>query len=609
LDKKYIEAIKSLGQEFWGEPTLKNDNEWRFGKRLSKAIDLENATYFDFEENEGGGLIDLIIKNKGLSGKELSNYLYNEFDIGDKITEKHTIKTKERKVVAEYNYRNELNEVRYQVVRYQPKDFRQRHFKDNQWHWGLKDIEPLPYNLPQILEQKDKTIFIVEGEKDADRLMSLGFLATTNSGGSKNWHDSLSKWFKDRRVILIPDNDSAGYLHIEKVANSILTASESVHIVKLEGKVAEKQDISDFIEQGGNLEQLILSAEPYNKDDVNVFPTMAIGDILALKNQKFLIENLIPENGLAVIYGQPASYKTFCALDMSLSIASSRDWQGLSAVEGKTLYVASEGVGGLKKRIKAWLMKNKPETTPNFHLLAQTVNFLDQDELDKLVKTINHIGKDFKLVVIDTVARALSNAGSDENSASDMGAFISSCDYIRENINCAVLVIHHSGKSETAGLRGSSALLGGVDTSIFCKYSKPNVHLEVQKQKDAESLEDIALEVESRALIGETSVTLEKVREDISEVHRPFIPKLGANQKLIYDTIVNVMDSDIAKESWINADVGEKKYITLSHIEFSVLPQLTEKSTSQKNQILKRSILGLQNKDIIGVWNEKIWLN
>ena len=189
MDKKYIEAIKSLGQEFWGEPTLKNDNEWRFGKRLSKAIDLENATYFDFEENEGGGLIDLIIKNKGLSGKELSNYLYNEFDIGDKITEKHTIKTKERKVVAEYNYRNELNEVRYQVVRYQPKDFRQRHFKDNQWHWGLKDIEPLPYNLPQILEQKDKTIFIVEGEKDACGALRAN-RTRRQAHGRNYWHGS-----------------------------------------------------------------------------------------------------------------------------------------------------------------------------------------------------------------------------------------------------------------------------------------------------------------------------------------------------------------------------------------------------------------------------------
>ena len=61
MDKKYIEAIKFVSQEFWGEPTLKNDDEWRFGNKLSKAVNLKDATYFDFEENEGGGLIDLFI--------------------------------------------------------------------------------------------------------------------------------------------------------------------------------------------------------------------------------------------------------------------------------------------------------------------------------------------------------------------------------------------------------------------------------------------------------------------------------------------------------------------------------------------------------------------
>lgn len=611
MNKKYVEAIKVISQEIWGEPKLKNDDEWRFGNKLSKAIDIKNATYFDFEENEGGGLIDLITKAKNLSGIDLSNYLLKEFDIGEKLEDKKSFIAKRpeqpKKIVAEYNYKNELGEIRYQVLRFEPKDFRQRHFKDNQWHWGLNGIEPLPYNLPQILEQKDKTIFIVEGEKDADRLMSLGFLATTNSGGSKNWNESLNKWFENRRVILIPDNDSVGYLHIDKVAKALLRASLSVHILKLHEKVAEKGDISDFLDNGGDIEELILSAKPYEESNIDVFPTMNINDILTLKNQTFLIENLIPENGLAVIYGQPASYKTFCALDMCLSISSEIDWQSFNTNPGKTMYVASEGVGGLKKRIKAWLVKNRPDEQPNFHLLAQTVNFLDQDELNKLIQTINKVGKDFKLVVIDTVARALSNAGSDENSASDMGHFISACDYIRENINCAVLLVHHSGKSESAGLRGSSALLGGVDTSIFCKFSKPNVHLEVQKQKDAESLEDIILEVESRALIGQNSVTLQRVI-DHETVHTPYVPKLGANQKLIYDTIVNAMSSDIVKEGWINADAGEKKYISMSSVEFLVLGKLTDKSTSQKNQILKRSILGLQNKEIIGVWNEKVWL-
>ena len=81
------------------------------------------------------------------------------------------------KIVNEYNYINEHGEVTYQVLRFEPKTFKQRHFKDGKTVWGLKDIEPLPYNLPKILEDKDKTIFIVEGEKDADKLNSLGFFS------------------------------------------------------------------------------------------------------------------------------------------------------------------------------------------------------------------------------------------------------------------------------------------------------------------------------------------------------------------------------------------------------------------------------------------------
>ncbi len=605
MDKKYIEAIKIISQECWGEPTLKTDDEWRFGKRSSKAINLKDATWYDFEDSEGGGLIDLITKKKNLSGRDLSNYLYENFKIGNQ--EQKFERRQEKKIVKEYNYRNELGELRYQVVRYEPKDFRQRHYKDDKWHWGLNGIEPLPYNLPEILEQKDKTILIVEGEKDADRLMSLGFLTTTNSGGSKNWNDSLNKWFADRRVILIPDNDSAGYQHIQKVANSIVRASKSLHFVKLDGKVKEKGDISDYLDSGGDIEELILTAEEYKEDTKNVFKTMSVFDIMSLQNQNFLIENLIPENSLSVLYGQPASYKSFVSIDLSLSIASGLDWQGFNSGKGKALYIASEGVGGLKKRIKAWLLKNKPQQNPDFHVLAQTVNFLEQEELDKLVDTINSIGKSFKIIVVDTVARALSNAGSDENSASDMGAFISSCDYIRERIGCAVLVIHHSGKNESSGLRGSSALLGGVDTSIHCKHSAPNVHLTVQKQKDAEALEDIILEVETRALIGDSSVTLQRVLENKTTTSE-YVPKLGSNQKLIYDAIVHGSKSEVAKVGWINSDYGEQTYITLDSLEFLVFAKLTEKTTSAKNQILKRGMLGLQNKDIIGVWNEKVWV-
>ena len=136
---------------------------------------------------------------------------------------------------------------------------------------------------------------------------------------------------------------------------------------------------------------------------------------------------------------------------------------------------------------------------------------------------------------------------------------------------------------------------------------KPHVYLGVEKQKDAESIEEIALKVEMKSLINDTSVTLEKVN-DVENTITSSKPKLGANQKLIYDIVVKALDSDVAKTEWINADCGEQTYVNISVLEFYAMAQLTEKTTSHKNQALKRSLLALQNKEIIGIWNDKVWL-
>lgn len=607
MDKRYIEAIKVVAAEVFGEPKITTDSELRFGSKYSKAVNLGNATWFDFEANEGGGLIDLIQKHKNLSGRELSDYLYNEFGIGERNIDNKPVSPPPlgSKIVNEYNYINEHGEVTYQVLRFEPKTFKQRHFKDGKTVWGLKDVEPLPYNLPKILEDKDKTIFIVEGEKDADKLNSLGFLATTNSGGSKNWKPSLNKYFKDRRVILISDNDSAGYLHTQTISNHLLSEAESLHFISLEGKVADKGDISDFIDTGGDIEELILTAKPAETVPQNVFPTMGINDLMSLKSQTYLIENLIPEGGLSVVYGPPASFKSFVAIDMCLSISSSIDWQGYETGVGKTLFIAAEGVGGLKKRIQAWMAKHKDITkTPDFHVLATTVDFLDEEQLEKLINTIETIGKDFKLIVIDTIARTLSNSGSDENSASDMGMFLSACDTVRERTKSAILAIHHSGKNEASGLRGSSALLGGVDTSINCSHSG-TVNLSVQKQKDTEQLEMICLEIEKRQLFAETSVTLQKAIYEREEYSSEIT--LGANQKLVYDIINNSLEES-GETKWINSDVGEQKFLTLNHISFKCFAQFPDKEERRKKQKLDRSLLGLQNKGVIGMWDEKVWI-
>ena len=123
------------------------------------------------------------------------------------------------KMSRAYDYYDSDGVLAYQVLRFDnPKTFRQRR-PDNNGGWinSIKDIDPLPYNLPAIVTNPQAPVFIVEGEKCADALIELGLIATTNSGGSKNWKPELAQYFADRNVVVLPDNDEAGQAHADTV--------------------------------------------------------------------------------------------------------------------------------------------------------------------------------------------------------------------------------------------------------------------------------------------------------------------------------------------------------------------------------------------------------
>ena len=91
-------------------------------------------------------------------------------------------------IVAEYDYRDEAGALLFQVVRFDPKDFRQRLPKpEGGWEWKLNGARRVLYRLPQLLaSEKADTVFVVEGEKDCDKLAALGLVTTTNVGALAN---------------------------------------------------------------------------------------------------------------------------------------------------------------------------------------------------------------------------------------------------------------------------------------------------------------------------------------------------------------------------------------------------------------------------------------
>jgi putative DNA primase/helicase len=166
------------------------------------------------------------------------------------------------KIVVTYDYREEQNELLYQICRMDPKDFRQRRPKaGGEWNLTVKGVRKVPYRLPELLAADlAALVFIPEGEKDADRLVKSGLVATTNAGGAGKWEAAFAEFLVGRNVVVLADNDAAGRNHAKKVARSLVGKAASIKVIELPG-LPEKGDVSDWFDAGGTVERLLRLVE------------------------------------------------------------------------------------------------------------------------------------------------------------------------------------------------------------------------------------------------------------------------------------------------------------------------------------------------------------
>ena len=165
------------------------------------------------------------------------------------------------RIVASYDYRDEAGELLFQVVRYDPKDFRQRRPKPGGgWDWSVKGVRAVPYRLPELLAEPMRVVVVVEGEKDVDNLSRISVLATCNAGGAGKWTAEHAQHLRGRHVIILADNDETGRKHAQLVAATLYAIAASVRIVYLPG-LPPKGDVSDWLAAGGTKEELIGLAE------------------------------------------------------------------------------------------------------------------------------------------------------------------------------------------------------------------------------------------------------------------------------------------------------------------------------------------------------------
>jgi hypothetical protein len=231
-----------------------------------------------------------------------------------------------------------------------------------------------------------------------------------------------------------------------------------------------------------------------------------VNDLKALPPPRWLVPGLLVEDSVAAIYGAPESGKSFLALDIAMAVAGGVDWHGRRVSDGGVLYVAAEGASGLGKRVRAWEI-DRGIDVGKFPL------WLDHGEINLAAErdggvrafvsdVVEELGP-LRLVVIDTLNQTA--AGADENSAKDMGRYIASMKRIRDETGATVVVVHHSGKDPGKGMRGSSSLLGAMDTTVEVDRDKDRraITVTVHKQKDAEREPPMRFNLERVDLPGE----------------------------------------------------------------------------------------------------------
>lgn len=171
-----------------------------------------------------------------------------------------------------YDYHDESGKRLFQSVKIPLPDggktFYQRHEDpENPGRWinNLKGIRKTLYRLPELLAADPTTpVYVVEGEKDVDRLVSLGFVATTNPAGGKNWKSEYASFLRGRKVVILPDNDETGRKHKKDITESLRDIA-TMKVVELPD-LPEKGDVSDWLDDGhtaDELRQIVKSAPAY----------------------------------------------------------------------------------------------------------------------------------------------------------------------------------------------------------------------------------------------------------------------------------------------------------------------------------------------------------
>jgi hypothetical protein len=300
---------------------------------------------------------------------------------------------------------------------------------------------------------------------------------------------------------------------------------------------------------------------------------LSLAQLSKLPPPTWHVDQILPANSLACLYGPSDTYKTFISMSLGLCIANGIDFAGRPVTPGSVAYVAGEGSGtGFRKRWYAWNRQYDGSAAAPLRYMQSDFALTKEKDVSELRELLKEAEKGlpspFGLVIIDTLARALGDC--DENSTKDMGRLIEGCQALQHDGDRTVLLVAHTGKKSQKGIRGSSALFAALDTVLATKRVAKGVQIQIEKQKESEKTRILYFEMKKFALPdGGESLVPVLMEHPVEEEEES--PKLSTQQQALLAAVVK------AGESGLSRTVAEKDLSMSSSTFYSARTGLKEK--------------------------------
>lgn len=210
-----------------------------------------------------------------------------------------------------------------------------------------------------------------------------------------------------------------------------------------------------------------------------------LSDILAQSYlSNWLVEDFLERESVAMLFGEPGTYKSFLAMDLAFCVGVGIDWNGKPVEQGEVIYLAGEGRSGIQKRFRA-LEEKYGCAQQDVFVSSKPAELIDSRSVEQLLEIIEKEVTKPLLIIIDTMHR---NFGSgDESSSRDFGVFMKHLDLIKSHTKAAILFIHHPGHGGKSHSRGSSAIRASLDAEYLLKKKGDGAELVCTKMKEFEA--------------------------------------------------------------------------------------------------------------------------